>query len=98
MRRSVFRLERTQKYQDRDNGSLHSSCSLASQVLLWPGALLTASIMCVAGGRKRCGGCLHSQCQVPSGTHVLHSDRFEWISDAPRITLRQGIVWESSFV
>jgi hypothetical protein len=47
------------------------------------GALLRLSLVRVTGGHnpERCGGCLSSQLQVPSGMQILHSsDWFEWIT------------------
>jgi hypothetical protein len=62
------------------------------------GALLQVSLMHVAGGRKRCGGCLLGQRQVPSGTQLLHtlidfngSQTLHGSSSAAWV-----IVWESS--
>ena len=96
MRRSVFRLVRTREYQDcdRGTGSLHSSCSLAFQVLLWRSIYKCASR--TSSAAVGCAGCLYSQRQAPTGTQILHSliDLNEsWIlHGSPSVT--SAIFWE----
>lgn len=64
------------QYQDRDRGTggLRSSCSLASQVLLWRSTYM--SLTYVAGGRKRAamGSCIANAPGPIRDTDSSHSN------------------------